>query len=152
MFVKGSILGIVTKAPIIEYFDTSVGENRKKSRLTISTFTKKFKEPGYYENDVNFICWGDLPGGMDFHSLKEGHMVYAEFTIRRETYKTKEGNIAHVLRYYLTSLRKLGTVPVDKFRRLTEEAVNQEEDRLYDGTASTNREPKEDTVKMEDIF
>lgn len=150
MFAKGTILGVITTAPIIEYFDTVVGEHRKKTRLTISCFRKKTREPGYFEDDINFICWGDLPGGMDFYSLKEGDMVYAEFVIRRNIYKTKEGNTAWTTKFQLFSLTKLKSMSLDKFKQLSEASEPQDDCKLYDGTAQNIEE--DTSVKMEDIF
>lgn len=149
MFAKGTILGVVVTAPIIEHFENSFGELRKKTRISISCFRKKFRDSGYIEDDLHFICWGDLPG-VDFYSLKEGDMVYAEFNIRRNTFKTKEGNTAYTTKFNLTSLTKLKSMSIDKFKRLSENAVPEDGDKLYDGTAP---EGQEDTsVKMEDIF
>lgn len=154
MFIKGTVLGIVTKAPVIEHFDTALGENRKKITLTVSSFRKKYREPGYFEDDVIFYSWGEVPGGVDFYALKEGDMVFGEFKIQRNSYITKEGNKAHTTKYYLTGLTRLGTLPEVKLNKFKEVATEEEEPKLYDGTAPTKeqKEDEETCVKMEDIF
>lgn len=78
MFVRGTVLGIISSKPVINMIPSAYSENRRMTKLKISTYKRKYKEVGFTAQEFEFVLWGDLPN-IDIYDLKEGDMVHAEF-------------------------------------------------------------------------